>query len=53
MGEQFHLLRKENIVKFQNAVDALIAILHQNRVLDSDIRCPSAPVIGNGDIDFE
>lgn len=53
MGEQFHLLRKENIVKFQNAVDALIAILHQNRVLDSDIRCPSAPVIGNGDIVFE
>lgn len=53
MGEQFHLLRKENIVKFQNAVDALIAIIHKNRILDSDIRCPSAPVIGNGDIDFE
>lgn len=53
MGKEFHLLRKENILNFRNSIDALISIFHQNRILGSDIRCPSAPVIGDGDIDFE
>ena len=53
MGEQFHLLKRVNLIKFRQSVDALLAIFHQKSILDSDIRCPSAPVIGNGDIDFE
>ena len=44
-------LRNDTLAVFRDF--SIKCSMDMTKLLDSDIRCPSAPVIGNGDIDFE